>query len=94
MREIIAGNISRYRKDLGLTQEVLADELGITFQAVSKWETGQTIPDTLLLPKLARALNISVDKLLGYDVPPGDFSYYDNDYQKEDYFWGVEPVLP
>ena len=91
MRDILAGNISRYRKDLGMTQEALADKLGITFQAVSKWETGQTIPDTVLLPKLAQALNVSVDKLLGYSAFSGDVSYYENDYQREEYFWGVEP---
>jgi len=82
MRDILAGNISRYRKDLGLTQETLADKLGITFQAVSKWETAQSVPDTMLLPKLARALNISVDKLLGYDISTDDFSYYDIDAAK------------
>ena len=59
LRDIIAGNISRYRKDLGLTQEALADKLGITFQAVSKWETGQTVPDTALLPKLAHILKLA-----------------------------------
>lgn len=91
MRGILAGNISRYRKDLGLTQEALADKLGITFQAVSKWETGQTVPDTMLLPMLARALNVGVDKLLGYTAYTDDLSYYENDYQKEEYFWGVEP---
>jgi len=91
MREILSGNISRYRKDLGLTQEALADRLGVTFQAVSKWETGQTIPDTVLLPKLANALNVSVDKLLGYSAFNSDLSYYESDYQKEEYFWGVEP---
>ena len=93
MREIMSGNISRYRKDLGLTQEALADKLGITFQAVSKWETGQTLPDTALLPSLARALNISVDKLLGYSAFSGDTSFYEDDYRKEAYFWGVRPSL-
>ncbi|MDR2570993.1 MAG: helix-turn-helix domain-containing protein [Oscillospiraceae bacterium] len=68
MRDILAGNISRYRKDLGLTQEALADRLGITFQAVSKWETGQTIPDTMLLPRLAQTLNVSIDKSVGYSA--------------------------
>jgi Cyclopropane fatty acid synthase and related methyltransferases len=91
MREILAGNVSRYRKDLGLTQEALAAKLGITFQAVSKWETGQTIPDTLLLPKLAQALNVSVDKLLGYSAFHGDLSYYENEYQQEEYYWGIQP---
>ncbi|MDR0294502.1 MAG: methyltransferase domain-containing protein [Oscillospiraceae bacterium] len=91
MREILAGNISRYRKDLGFTQETLAEQLGITFQAVSKWETGQTLPDTMLLPALARALRVSVDKLLGYDAFSENASYYEDDYRKEKYFWGVEP---
>jgi tellurite methyltransferase len=67
MRNIIAGNISRHRKDLSMTQEALAERLGITFQAVSKWETGQTIPDSSLLPSLAHALNVSIDTLpIGY----------------------------
>jgi tellurite methyltransferase len=91
MREILAGNIARYRKDLGLTQEALAEKLGITFQAVSKWETGQTVPDTTLLPVLAQSLNVSVDKLLGYSAFTDDVSFYESDYQKEDYFWGIEP---
>ncbi len=91
MRDMMAGNVARYRKDLGLTQEDLAKRLGITFQAVSKWETGQTVPDTLLLPALARELNVSVDKLLGYAAFPGGSSFYDEDYRKEEYFWGVEP---
>ena len=91
MRDILAGNVSRYRKDLGLTQEALAAKLGITFQAVSKWETGQTMPDTILLPKLAQILNVSVDKLLGYSAFREDISYYENDYQREEYFWGVQP---
>jgi len=91
MREILAGNISRYRKDLSMTQEALAEKLGITFQAVSKWETGQTVPDTMLLPKLAQTLNVSIDKLLGYSAFSSDVSYYENDYRREEYFWGVEP---
>jgi tellurite methyltransferase len=91
MREILARNISRYRKDLGMTQEALAEKLGITFQAVSKWETGQSIPDTMLLPKLAQILNVSIDKLLGYSAFSSDVSYYENDYRREEYFWGVEP---
>jgi len=91
MREVLSGNISRYRKDLGLTQEALAEKLGITFQAVSKWETGHTIPDTMLLPRLAKALGVSVDKLLGYSAFSSDVSHYESDYRKDEYFWGVQP---
>jgi tellurite methyltransferase len=91
MREVLAGNILRYRKDMGLTQEALAERLGITFQAVSKWETNQTVPDTVLLPRLAKSLGVSVDKLLGYSAFGGDASYYENDYKKDEYFWGIQP---
>lgn len=91
MREILARNISLYRKELGLTQEFLAEKLGVTFQAVSKWETGQAIPDTMLLPKLAHSLNIGIDRLLGYSAFADDISCYENDYRKDGYFWGVAP---
>jgi len=91
MREILAGNISRYRKEQGLTQEALGEKLGVSFQAVSKWETNQTVPDTALLPELARALNISIDKLFGYSAFGSDTSYYEDDYRKKDYYWGVVP---
>jgi tellurite methyltransferase len=76
---------------LGFTQEALADKLGVTFQAVSKWETGQTVPDTVLLPDLARTLGVSVDKLLGYAAFSGETSFYEEDYRKDEYFWGVTP---
>ena len=54
------------RKLNGLTQEDLANLLGISNQAVSKWETGHSCPDIQLLPKLAHIFNESIDKLLGY----------------------------
>lgn len=91
MREILARNISQYRKAMGITQESLADKLGITFQAVSKWETGQTIPDTMLLPEIAKIFGVSVDKLMGYSAFAEDVSYYEDEYKKAEYFWGVEP---
>jgi len=91
MQKIVAENISRFRKDLGLTQEALANKLQISFQAVSKWETGQAMPDTTMLPRLAQALTVSVDKLLGYTAFARDVSVYENDYRKENYFWGLRP---
>lgn len=57
--------ISENRKKLELTQEALAQKLGVTNQAVSKWETDQSLPDTMLLPALAEALGISIDALFG-----------------------------
>jgi len=92
MKYVLAGNIARYRKEIGFTQEELANKLGITYQAVSKWETEQSMPDITLLPNLAMILQVSVDKLLGYNAYQNDSSYYENVYKSSDeYYWGVNP---
>lgn len=57
---------SRLRKTHALTQEQIAQYVGVSKAAVSKWETGLSYPDILLLPKLATYLNVSIDTLLGY----------------------------
>ncbi len=62
---MLGNNISKYRKQLGLTQEQLAQKLEVTNQAVSKWENDQCCPDVQLLPKLADTLGISLDVLFG-----------------------------
>lgn len=64
-----AQRVITLRKELSMTQEQLAQELGITAQAVSKWETGQSYPDITLLPKLAGVLHVRVDELLGVAAP-------------------------
>jgi transcriptional regulator with XRE-family HTH domain len=61
----IGGNISRMRKAANLTQMELADRMGVSFQAVSNWERGQTMPDISRLSELAEALNTTVDAILG-----------------------------
>ncbi len=53
------------RKQMGLTQDALARQLGVSPQAVSKWETGAGMPDVALLPPLAAALGVSIDALFG-----------------------------
>lgn len=57
--------ISTLRKRKGMTQEELANALGVTNQAVSKWESAQCCPDMQLLPELAGLFGVSVDELLG-----------------------------
>jgi transcriptional regulator with XRE-family HTH domain len=60
----VGKKISDLRKQQGLTQEELAVKLEITEQAVSKWENGHTLPDTVLLPDLAQIFNCSIDSIL------------------------------
>ena len=61
----IGQRIKQFRKQNGLTQEKLADYLGVTDKAVSKWECGLTAPDLALIMPLARVLGVSADELLG-----------------------------
>ena len=65
MEETIGKRIGQNRKRLGLTQDQLAEKLGVTAQAVSKWENDQSCPDINMLPKLAEIFGITVDALLG-----------------------------
>ncbi|HNX29556.1 MAG TPA: helix-turn-helix transcriptional regulator [Syntrophomonadaceae bacterium] len=58
--------IVQKRKEKGITQEKLAEYIGVSKASVSKWESGQSYPDILLLPELATYFNVTVDELLGY----------------------------
>jgi transcriptional regulator with XRE-family HTH domain len=63
----IAENLRRMRRERDLTQEELANFLGVSFQAISKWERGDGYPDITFLPVLANFFEITVDELLGMD---------------------------
>ena len=56
--------VAKRRKELGMTQQELADRLFLSNKAVSKWETGQSLPDITLLEPLAGCLKVSVAELL------------------------------
>ncbi|MNW41239.1 Tellurite methyltransferase [compost metagenome] len=91
LKEQLSRNICIYRKENGLTQEELAQILGVSFQAVSKWENAQTMPDISLLPELSRTLQVSIDKLLGYISQNKPITIYEEEYKTEEYYWGLEP---
>lgn len=60
---ILAENIQKFRKEKEMTQEELADKLGVTYQAVSKWENAKSAPDITFLPMLADLFGCSIDTL-------------------------------
>lgn len=62
----IAEVIRKYRKEAGLTQEEMANRLGVTTPAVNKWENGNSNPDIELLAPIARLLHISLDTLMSF----------------------------
>lgn len=65
MDTTLGKRIINNRKKLGLTQDKLAEALGVTAQAVSKWENDQSCPDITMLPRLAELFHITTDELLG-----------------------------
>ena len=67
MKQYFAGNLKKLRKNADITQEKLAECLGVLPQTVSKWERAETYPDIETLPSLANFFGITIDELLGND---------------------------
>ena len=95
--------IRKYRKEKGLTQEEMANALGITASAVNKWERGNALPDITLLGPIARLLGISLEELLSFRaeltpqeiqklVKEGDKRFSEEDYE-EAFAWAREQIL-
>ena len=61
----LSENIKRLRREKNLTQETLAEFLGVTFQSVSNWERGESYPDITMLPEIASFFKVSIEELLG-----------------------------
>lgn len=98
----IGKRIKELRRKRDLTQEKLADYLGVTYQSVSKWETGVTFPDLSLIVPLSRVLGVSTDELLGAretddadkraGIEDAYLEYWKNDNHEESYHMAVEAV--
>lgn len=65
---VLGLKIAYYRKLNGLTQEELAEKIGVSTQAVSKWEQQLSCPDIMLLPELANIFRITIDELFGLSL--------------------------
>ena len=64
----IGEKIKSLRKSKNISQEVLAQYLGVTFQAVSKWENGSTMPDVEASPAIASFFGVSTDELFDFNL--------------------------
>ncbi len=93
MANQIGRKIHALRKQQGLTQEELADRVKVSFQAVSKWENGNSLPDISTLPLLANVLHCSIDQLMGYAAEQRRITDYEERYKADGYYWGVQPSL-
>lgn len=64
----LGNNLFKARKKAGLSQETVAEKLGVSRQTISKWETDETVPDIYQSKKLAKLYNLSLDELIEFDV--------------------------
>lgn len=71
MKLSLSSNISRLRKERSMTQEQLAEALGVTFASVSKWERGAATPELNLIAEMADLFGVSLDALVGFEIQDG-----------------------
>lgn len=64
----LGNNLFQARKKAGLSQEMVAEKLGVSRQTISKWETDETIPDIYQTKKLAKLYNLTLDELIDFDI--------------------------
>lgn len=73
MKNMIDANIKFLRKKAGLSQEELAQKLGVSRQSVAKWENGESLPDILKCSQLALLFDITVDNLINFSFEEQSF---------------------
>lgn len=89
MREnILSDQIYTLRKRMGLTQEAVAEKIGITPQSISRWENGQSRPDVDMLPKIAAFFDVSIDALFGYRADNLRVTGYEKNFKNHENYWG------
>ena len=93
---LIGNNIKIIRKQIGLTQEELALHIGVTPQAVSRWENGTGMPDISMVVPLAKTLNVSTDYLFGLEKNEIDDNVYvvEGDARLEETFSELDIKMP
>ena len=64
----MGGKIRQLRKQKNISQEVMAQALGVSFQAVSKWETCAAMPDVAMIPAIASFFGVSTDELFDFNL--------------------------
>lgn len=64
----LGNNLFQARKKAGLSQETVAEKLGISRQTISKWETDETVPDIYQAKRIAKLYNLSLDELIEFDI--------------------------
>ena len=74
MKLNLGNNIKKHRKEKDMTQEALAEYLGVSSQAVSRWENGTTYPDVELIPALANLFGVSTDVLFDMKQTQKEFA--------------------
>ena len=86
MNIYLSENIRRLRKEKDITQETLADFLGVSFQSVSKWERSEALPDITLVPSIANYFGVTIDEFMGNDkiINEEKILKYLDDYDKLD----------
>lgn len=79
----LGNNLFQARKKVGLSQETVAEKLGVSRQTVSKWETDETVPDIYQAKKLAKLYNLTLDELIEFDIDVKEIEEVIKNYNKK-----------